>query len=133
MYEFHYNSTFIIQVSSICSFWQCGDFIWCVSHVSFLLFPANPRPGVSWCRDLLFARMVVGQVEAAGFEVNNIDALHYSSTIWGWYLKWVEGGACPSSYLAPLLTCILFYRTSPRLIPHLGLLPCLPHHRLTFL
>jgi len=77
--------------------------------------------------------MVVGQVEAAGFEVNNIDALHYSSTIWGWYLKWVEGGACPSSYLVPLLTCILFYRASPRLIPHLGLLPCLPHHRLTFL
>ena len=31
---------------------------------------------------------VVGQVEAAGFEVKSIDVLgiHYSATIWRWYL-----------------------------------------------
>jgi len=35
---------------------------------------------------------VVGQVEAAGFEVKNIDVLgvHYSATIWRWYLNWVQ-------------------------------------------
>ncbi|OAX43166.1 hypothetical protein K503DRAFT_789726 [Rhizopogon vinicolor AM-OR11-026] len=36
---------------------------------------------------------VVGQVEAAGFEVKNIDVLgvHYSATIWSerWYHIWV--------------------------------------------
>lgn len=35
---------------------------------------------------------VVNQVEAAGFEVKNIDVLgvHYSATIWRWYLNWVS-------------------------------------------
>lgn len=35
---------------------------------------------------------VVNQVEAAGFEVKNIDVLgvHYSATIWRWYLNWVN-------------------------------------------
>lgn len=35
---------------------------------------------------------VVNQVEAAGFEVKNIDVLgvHYSATIWKWYLNWVS-------------------------------------------
>ena len=35
---------------------------------------------------------VVHQVEAAGFEVKNIDVLgvHYSATIWRWYLNWVS-------------------------------------------
>ena len=35
---------------------------------------------------------VVNQVEAAGFEVKNIDVLgvHYSATIWKWYLNWVD-------------------------------------------
>lgn len=34
---------------------------------------------------------VVGQVEAAGFEVKNIDVfgVHYSATIWRWYKNWV--------------------------------------------
>ena len=35
---------------------------------------------------------VVNQVEAAGFEVKNVDVLgvHYSATIWRWYLNWVS-------------------------------------------
>ena len=35
---------------------------------------------------------VVSQVEAAGFEVKNIDVLgvHYSATLWKWYLNWVS-------------------------------------------
>jgi len=35
---------------------------------------------------------VVAQVEAAGFEVKNIDVLgvHYSATLWKWYLNWVS-------------------------------------------
>lgn len=35
---------------------------------------------------------VVNQVEAAGFEVKNIDVLgvHYSATIWRWYKNWVS-------------------------------------------
>lgn len=35
---------------------------------------------------------VISQVEAAGFEVKNIDVLgvHYSATIWRWYRNWVS-------------------------------------------
>ena len=35
---------------------------------------------------------VIKQVEAAGFEVKNIDVLgvHYSATIYRWYLNWVS-------------------------------------------
>lgn len=35
---------------------------------------------------------VVSQVEAAGFEVKNIDVLgvHYSATIYRWYKNWVS-------------------------------------------
>lgn len=34
---------------------------------------------------------VINQVEAAGFEVKNIDVLgvHYSATIWRWYQNWL--------------------------------------------
>jgi sphingolipid C9-methyltransferase len=34
---------------------------------------------------------VIKQVEAAGFEIKNIDVLgvHYSATIYRWYLNWV--------------------------------------------
>jgi sphingolipid C9-methyltransferase len=34
---------------------------------------------------------VINQVEAAGFEVKNIDVLgvHYSATLWRWYKNWV--------------------------------------------
>lgn len=42
---------------------------------------------------------VINQVEAAGFEVKNIDVLgvHYSATIWRWYLNWVSNRkeVCP--------------------------------------
>lgn len=35
---------------------------------------------------------VINQVEAAGFEVKNIDVLgvHYSATLWRWYKNWVS-------------------------------------------
>jgi cyclopropane fatty-acyl-phospholipid synthase-like methyltransferase len=35
---------------------------------------------------------VITQVEAAGFEVKNIDVLgvHYSATLYRWYLNWVN-------------------------------------------
>jgi sphingolipid C9-methyltransferase len=35
---------------------------------------------------------VVGQLEAAGFEVKNVDVLgvHYSATIYRWYKNWVS-------------------------------------------
>ena len=35
---------------------------------------------------------VIGQVEAAGFEVKNIDVLgvHYSATLWRWYKNWIS-------------------------------------------
>ena len=35
---------------------------------------------------------VVNQLEAAGFEVKNIDVLgvHYSATIWRWYKNWLS-------------------------------------------
>lgn len=55
---------------------------------------------------------VVNQVEAAGFEVKNIDVLgvHYSATIWRWYKNWVSnkekviesyGERCASSSNSP--------------------------------
>jgi sphingolipid C9-methyltransferase len=35
---------------------------------------------------------VVNQVEAAGFELKNIDVLgvHYSATLWRWYKNWLN-------------------------------------------
>ena len=35
---------------------------------------------------------VINQVEAAGFEIKNIDVLgvHYSATLYRWYLNWIR-------------------------------------------
>jgi len=72
---------------------------------------------------------VVGQVEAAGFEVKSIDVLgvHYSATIWRQCLNWVETErmCVPSPPLAPLLTHIVFVgrcQVRRTLVPHLSLL-----------
>jgi len=74
---------FVLQVAGIRPSWQYEDLIWGLFMNKYVFPGADASCSLGW---------VVGQVEAAGFEVKNIDVLgvHYSATIWRWYLNWVE-------------------------------------------
>lgn len=68
-------------------------------------FHGSPLSSATLCRGLFMNKYifpgadascslgwVINQVEAAGFEVKNIDVIgvHYSATIWRWYQNWVS-------------------------------------------
>ena len=91
---------------------------------------------------------VVSQVEAAGFEVKNIDVLgvHYSATLWKWYLNWVSnrekvvekyGEKSVFFFVVVYVTLtddhqvVSYLGVLPRLLDHhlqTGLCLCLPTH-----
>ncbi|KAG9311310.1 sphingolipid C9-methyltransferase [Chiua virens] len=74
---------FVLQVAGIRPSWQYEDLIWGLFMNKYIFPGADASCSLGW---------VVNQVEAAGFEVKNIDVLgvHYSATIWRWYLNWVS-------------------------------------------
>ncbi|KAJ8585014.1 sphingolipid C9-methyltransferase [Rhizopogon salebrosus TDB-379] len=77
------DGIFVLQVAGIRPAWQYEDLIWGLFMNKYVFPGADASCSLGW---------VVGQVEAAGFEVKNIDVLgvHYSATIWRWYLNWVQ-------------------------------------------
>ncbi|KIK76977.1 hypothetical protein PAXRUDRAFT_835153 [Paxillus rubicundulus Ve08.2h10] len=77
------DGIFVLQVAGIRPSWQFEDLIWGLFMNKYVFPGADASCSLGW---------VVTQVEAAGFEVKNIDVLgvHYSATIWKWYLNWVS-------------------------------------------
>ncbi|KZT25571.1 cyclopropane fatty acid synthase domain-containing protein [Neolentinus lepideus HHB14362 ss-1] len=77
------NGIFVLQVAGIRPAWQYEDLIWGLFMNKYIFPGADASCSLGW---------VVNQVEAAGFEVKNIDVLgvHYSATIFRWYKNWVS-------------------------------------------
>ena len=77
------DGIFVLQVAGIRPSWQYEDLIWGLFMNKYIFPGADASCSLGW---------VINQVEAAGFEVNNIDVLgvHYSATIWRWYKNWVS-------------------------------------------
>ncbi|TDL20242.1 cyclopropane fatty acid synthase domain-containing protein [Rickenella mellea] len=77
------NGTFVLQVAGIRPAWQYEDLIWGLFMNKYIFPGADASCSLGW---------VIKQVEAAGFEVKNIDVLgvHYSATIWRWYQNWIS-------------------------------------------
>ncbi|KAI0731023.1 sphingolipid C9-methyltransferase [Earliella scabrosa] len=76
------DGIFLLQVAGLRPPWQYEDLIWGLFMNKYIFPGADASCSLGW---------VVSQVEAAGFEVKNIDVLgvHYSATIWRWYKNWV--------------------------------------------
>lgn len=77
------NGIFVFQVAGIRPTWQYEDLIWGLFMNKYVFPGADASLSVGW---------VVNKLEAAGFEVKNIDVLgvHYSATIYQWYKNWVS-------------------------------------------
>ncbi|OCH85321.1 sphingolipid C9-methyltransferase [Obba rivulosa] len=77
------DGIFVLQVAGIRPHWQYEDLIWGIFMNKYIFPGADASCSLGW---------VVNQVEAAGFEVKNIDVLgvHYSATIWRWYKNWIS-------------------------------------------
>ncbi|KAI0748865.1 sphingolipid C9-methyltransferase [Fomes fomentarius] len=77
------DGIFVLQVAGIRPSWQYEDLIWGLFMNKYIFPGADASCSLGW---------VVKQVEGAGFEVKNIDVLgvHYSATLWRWYLNWVS-------------------------------------------
>jgi len=73
----------VFQVAGIRPAWQYEDLIWGLFMNKYIFPGADASCSLGW---------VVGKLEAAGFEVKNIDVLgvHYSATIYRWYKNWVS-------------------------------------------
>ncbi|KAI0827213.1 sphingolipid C9-methyltransferase [Trametes gibbosa] len=77
------DGVFVLQVAGARSTWQYEDLIWGLFMNKYIFPGADASCSLGW---------VVGQIEAAGFEVKNIDVLgvHYSATLWRWYKNWLS-------------------------------------------
>ena len=77
------DGIFLLQVAGLRPCWQYEDLIWGLFMNKYVFPGADASCSLGW---------VVNQVEAAGFEVKNIDVLgvHYSATIYRWYQNWVS-------------------------------------------
>jgi len=77
------DGTFVLQVAGIRPSWQYEDLIWGLFMNKYIFPGADASCSLGW---------VINQLEAAGFEIKNIDVLgvHYSATIYRWYQNWVS-------------------------------------------
>ncbi|KZP23313.1 cyclopropane fatty acid synthase domain-containing protein, partial [Athelia psychrophila] len=77
------DGIFVFQVAGLRPTWQYEDLIWGLFMNKYVFPGADASCALGW---------VVTQLEAAGFEVKNVDVLgvHYSATIDRWYKNWVS-------------------------------------------
>ncbi|KAL0933923.1 cyclopropane-fatty-acyl-phospholipid synthase [Colletotrichum truncatum] len=76
------DGIFYVEVTGLRRAWQYEDLVW-----GLFLKKHIPEAGALWP----LGRYVTA-LEAAGFEVQNIDTVgyHYSATLWRWYKNWVS-------------------------------------------
>ncbi|TFY73780.1 hypothetical protein EWM64_g10232 [Hericium alpestre] len=77
------DGVFVFQVAGLRPCWQFEDLIWGLFMNKYVFPGADASASLGW---------VVNHLEAAGFEVKNVDVLgvHYSATLWHWYNNWLS-------------------------------------------
>jgi len=77
------DGIFYLQIAGIRRAWQWEDMLWGFFMDTYIF------PGADASLPLLFS---VGQLEAAGFEVESVKTIgiHYSDTIKNWYHNWIR-------------------------------------------
>lgn len=77
------DGIFVLQVAGFRPHWQFEDLIWGLFMNKYVFPGADASCALGW---------VINQVEAAGFELKNVDVLgvHYSATLWRWYKNWLD-------------------------------------------
>ncbi|KAI9438550.1 sphingolipid C9-methyltransferase [Lactarius indigo] len=77
------DGVFVFQVAGLRPAWQYEDLIWGLFMNKYIFPGADASASLGW---------VVKHLEAAGFEVKNVDVLgaHYSATIFHWYNNWLS-------------------------------------------
>ncbi|KAH8987786.1 sphingolipid C9-methyltransferase [Lactarius akahatsu] len=77
------DGVFVFQVAGLRPSWQYEDLIWGLFMNKYIFPGADASASLGW---------VVKHLEAAGFEVKNVDVLgvHYSATIFHWYNNWLS-------------------------------------------
>lgn len=77
------DGVFVFQVAGLRPSWQYEDLIWGLFMNKYVFPGADASASLGW---------VVQHLEAAGFEVKNVDVLgvHYSATIFHWYNNWLS-------------------------------------------
>ncbi|KIY44320.1 sphingolipid C9-methyltransferase [Fistulina hepatica ATCC 64428] len=77
------DGVMVFQVAGIRPSWQFEDLVWGLFMSKYIFPGADASCSLGW---------VVRKLEAAGFEIKNIDVLgvHYSATIFRWYQNWVS-------------------------------------------
>ncbi|TFK68063.1 sphingolipid C9-methyltransferase [Pluteus cervinus] len=77
------DGIFVFQVAGLRPSWQYEDLIWGLFMNKYIFPNADASCSLGW---------VVTKLEAAGFEIKNVDVLgvHYSATIYRWYKNWVS-------------------------------------------
>ncbi|EIW67226.1 hypothetical protein TREMEDRAFT_69739 [Tremella mesenterica DSM 1558] len=73
----------VFQVAGIRTCWQFEDLIWGLFMNKYVFPGADASLPLGW---------VISKLESANFEVKSVDVLgvHYSATIYRWYLNWVS-------------------------------------------
>jgi cyclopropane-fatty-acyl-phospholipid synthase len=76
------DGVFYLQYSGLRKYWQYEDLIWGLFMNKYVFPGADASTPLGW---------VIDQLEAAGFEVKNVDTIgvHYSATLWRWYRNWL--------------------------------------------
>ncbi|CAK5262170.1 unnamed protein product [Mycena citricolor] len=77
------DGIFVFQVAGFRPGWQFEDLIWGLFMNKYVFPGADASASLGW---------VVTKLEQANFEIKSIDVLgvHYSATIWRWYLNWLS-------------------------------------------
>ncbi|KAJ6586008.1 cyclopropane fatty acid synthase domain-containing protein [Mycena capillaripes] len=77
------DGIFVFQVGGLRQGWQFEDLVWGLFMNKYVFPGADASASLAW---------VVNKFEQANFEIKSVDVLgvHYSATIWRWYLNWLS-------------------------------------------
>ncbi|ORY45462.1 S-adenosyl-L-methionine-dependent methyltransferase [Rhizoclosmatium globosum] len=77
------DGIFYLQIAGLRRAWQYEDLIWGLFMAKYVFPGADASAPLNW---------VLEQCERAGYEVAHTDTIgvHYSATIYRWYLNWVQ-------------------------------------------
>ena len=108
------DGIFLLQVAGLRPSWQYEDLIWWAFHRMLVYLGYCANKGTCAIRGMFMNKYIfpgadascslgwhINQLESAGFEVKSIDVLgvHYSATIWRWYMNWLQNaGRCSEKY-----------------------------------
>jgi len=77
------DGLFYLQICGLRPSWQFEDLVWGLFMAKYIFPAADASCPISW---------VTTQMEQAGFEIHSVEnvSVHYTETIYRWYLNWVK-------------------------------------------